>query len=130
MDIGHFPWLYPPEGAKPIDKNKAVTLAAATSDVLLETIRGLQGYKGVLRYTDLYSANFGTAAVPRSYFTLKRDNQPIAEYVRILMPMVPEIKVLIFIEENQVVTLHGTNLIGTDIPARYRLAGWYWRTTP
>jgi len=130
MDIEAFPWLFPPADAKVIDPNKAATLAGGVpSLVVLESLRGLQGYRGVIRHTDIFSSDFGSVAVPHSYFSIYKDGQPIPEYVRITMPLVPTIPVLIFLEPNQTLELKAINLTANPIAVRYRLTGWYWRTT-
>lgn len=129
-DLEQYPHLFPPASARPFDRNKPVLLAPNTTlaagGALLETIQPMQSYEGVLRFVDIFSANFGSSTTLVSCFQFRLGGTPITDYTIIQMPLVPEIPLIIKIPANTPFTLYGFNQTGGAIAARYRLCGWFY----
>lgn len=129
--LKNYPHLYPPKDAVHFDINLSFTFVnsvipamtvytVAVPTTLLGVVPVKPGHIGVVRYTDLSSADFSN-----SYFSFYSGQAPIRNYVQITMPMVPQIPVKIDIQAGMPFYIYGFATAGA-IAGRARVTGWLW----
>jgi len=125
--MAKYPWVYPPPGFYPIDRNgiKTVGSGVAGSDIL-ETISEVgQGSEGYIRLLALESGDFST-----TFFTLIENDQPMKNYVRLEAPIgatsTPR-ACLIKLLGNNTYKLKATYTAGAqNVALRWTIFGWYY----
>jgi hypothetical protein len=128
--LNDFPWLYPPKGFYPLDRNgiasiQNVTLAPVTT--VLETIDEIgSGAEGWIRLLALESSDFNN-----SYFSLYEDSQPMKNYVVLNAPIgstsTPR-QAFIPLKGGRKYTLRATLAASQPFLAfRWTLFGWYYQ---
>jgi len=120
-----YPWLYPPPGFIPVDRNRNLALGAVPVNpvITLETIQLTTGYEGWLVSCGLQASDFSTC-----FFQFLNGGAPMRDYTRIEVPLgQPELPAPIFIklEPNQPLVLTAT-VTGAPQALRWRLFGWYY----
>ncbi len=127
MDFSDYPWVWPPAGFLPFDRNGTTPVANATqADV--ESVALQVGMEGWMVEAGIELSGYGTVGAP-AFWQLLLDGQIIRDYGMVRVPIgAPATPARLYVKlaQSQTLTLRVVNNSGVQIAARWRLYGWYY----
>lgn len=130
MDFSDYPWVWPPPGFIPFDRNNTFAINPGQSNIVVESIKLDVGMQGWMVSAGIELSSYGTAGVP-AFYQLKLDDQIIRDYGRVRVPLgAPNTPATLYVglRQSQTLTLNITNQTAIIVAARWRLYGWYYPT--
>jgi len=124
--MAKYPWVYPPPGFTPIDRNGIRTVSGVNNKLTLETISEIgQGSEGWLRLMALESGDFDT-----TFFTILENDQPMKNYVNLNAPIgstaTPRATLIKLLGNNTYKLVITSTIAAANVSLRWALFGWYY----
>jgi hypothetical protein len=126
LNFEDYPWIYPPPGFIPVDKNNALAVADGSNLLEVERIEIPTRMDGWIVLAGINLAQYDDTT---AFYRISQGGVPIRDYSKIKVPLgAPETPATLYIrlKPDQPVTLHITNTTGAVLAARWRLFGYYY----
>lgn len=122
MNFRDYPWVWPPAGFIPFDKNGSAALQPGSFVAAVVDIPTRFG--GWLTLAGIELSDFTSA-----FFQILQGGLPVRDYAQVSVPLgAPETPAVLYVElrPGQPLSLIYQNNSGGTLAARWRLYGWYY----